>query len=379
MSDINSIAPTSSEVSLIRRRLLRWYDRYRRDLPWRSRTADPYAQWVAEIMLQQTRVDTVIAYYERFLRRFPDVTVLARANHDEVLKYWEGLGYYRRIDNLHRAACQLYEANQEIPQTADALAKLPGIGTYTSAAIASIAFGERVAAVDGNVSRVIARLMDVRHDVLSTAGKRRVQHLADLLISAERPGDFNQAWMDLGGMICTPKSPVCGRCPLATVCVARAAGLAHELPIRCANGRRPPTNVKLAVGVFLLGGKVLIRQRPQGGLWSGLWEFPAAELKGQASATRAVRNLASRAGLRLSGRLRRVATIERRLTHRAVTFLVYVGRLESFDARANGTTHRWVSAKRKTKLSMSSAHQQIWKAVHKLVKTCQGVRDTFGG
>ncbi len=323
-------------------------------------------------MLQQTRVDTVIAYYDRFLRRFPDVAALARADHDEVLKHWEGLGYYRRIDNLHRAARQLYEANQDIPQTAEALAKLPGIGTYTSAAIASIAFGECVAAVDGNVARVIARLMGVRLDVLSAAGKRRAQHLADQLISAKRPGDFNQAWMDLGSMICAPKSPDCVRCPLAKVCVARAAGITHELPIRGANGRRPPTDVKLAVGVFLRGGKVLIRQRPKGGLWSGLWEFPAVELNGKASAAQAVRNMANGGSLKLSGRLRRVATVERRLTHRAVTFLVYVGDVESLDASAKGAAHRWVSAKGLTKLSMSSAHRKIWKVVHELVETCHG-------
>lgn len=213
--------------------------------------------------------------------------------------------------------------------------------------------------------------MGVRLDVLSAAGKRRAQHLADQLISAKRPGDFNQAWMDLGSMVCTPKSPDCARCPLAKACVARAAGLTHELPIRGAKGMSHPTAMILAVGVFQQHKKTLVRQRPRGGLWSGLWEFPAVELLGKTGAARAVRNMAGRAGLKLPGRLTRVATVERRLTHRTVTFLVYVGEVISVDASANGAAFKWVSATGLKKLSMSSAHRQVLKVVYELVESCQ--------
>ncbi|RME41626.1 MAG: A/G-specific adenine glycosylase, partial [Planctomycetota bacterium] len=202
----------------IRRALLRWYDRHARDLPWRRRRHDPYAQWVAEIMLQQTRVETVIRYYERFLRRFPDVNRLAAARHDTLLKYWEGLGYYRRALHMHEAARRIVKEGNGLPASAEAWRRLPGIGEYTAAAVASIAFGEPVAAVDGNVARVLARLFGVTDAVAPSEGRRRIRGIADRLVSPSRPGDFNQAWMDLGSMVCTPRGPRCDVCPLASCC-----------------------------------------------------------------------------------------------------------------------------------------------------------------
>ncbi|MCH7849578.1 MAG: A/G-specific adenine glycosylase, partial [Planctomycetes bacterium] len=222
--------PTADRAR-IRRRLLAWYDRNRRDLPWRRRAADPYAQWVAEAMLQQTRVDTVLNYYERFLKRFPDVPALARASREVVLKHWEGLGYYRRVVHLHEAAKQLAADGAAIPNSSHELRRLPGVGPYLAAAIASIAFGERAAAVDGNVARVISRLMGVTDDVQSGPGRRTIQSLADQLIPPGRPGDFNQAWMDLGSAVCTSRSPDCDACPLSGECVALATGMTDELPV----------------------------------------------------------------------------------------------------------------------------------------------------
>lgn len=344
----------------IRRKLLRWYDRHRRDLPWRRRSGDPYAQWVAEIMLQQTRVETVIAYYNRFLRRFPDITALAVADHEDAVKRWEGLGYYRRILHLHRAAKLIHERGGEVPTSAAELQRLPGVGVYTAAAIASIAFGEKAAAVDGNVARVLARLFGVRCDVLSTPGKRQMHDLATQLLAPGRPGDFNQAWMDLGSAVCTPRSPHCPRCPLKADCVATRTGCAASLPHRgvSRNNRRP--QVDIVVGVFVHKHKVLMRRRPTGGLWSGLWEFPNVERNDGDAPSRLVRRLASDNNLRITAGLRRTATVGHELSHRSLTFHVYLVDVdrETEDSPRNAST-RWVAGRGFRRLSISTAHRKI--------------------
>lgn len=348
---------TTSRRLAIRRALLRWYDGHRRDLPWRRREGDAYAQWVAEIMLQQTRVETVLAYYERFLKRFPDVAALARAAPQEVLKAWEGLGYYRRVLHLHRAAQQLHERAQEVPQTFDALRALPGIGDYTAAAIASIAGGEARAAVDGNVARVIARLCGVNDDVLSPAGRASVQCLADELLAPRRAGDFNQAWMDLGSGVCTPRGPDCARCPLAAQCVAVRDGLQDVLPLRGA-GRRAPREVKLIAAVISCNGRVLVRQRPTGGLWSGLWELPSVELAEGVAPLGALRDLLAQEGVRVAGRAKRSARVTHALTHRLLTFDVYTG-LSDGSGKVMSPARRWADADEREALPFSTAHRRI--------------------
>src|SRR5512137_1830169 len=209
---------------LLSTRLLRWYAAHKRELPWRK-THDPYRIWVAEIMLQQTQVETVISYYMRWLRRFPTVARLAAAPLDEVLAHWEGLGYYARARNLHRAAKLLVEKSRgQLPQTLDGLRALPGIGLYTAAAIGSIAFGIDAAALDGNLKRVLARIFDVRQDVTSPGGEKSVRALAESLVPPGRAGDYNQALMDLGATICTPRAPRCDACPVQTLCEAYRLG-----------------------------------------------------------------------------------------------------------------------------------------------------------
>lgn len=317
-------------------------------------------------MLQQTRVDTVIAYYDRFLRRFPSVGSLARADHNEVLKHWEGLGYYKRALHLHRGARQVVEQGGAVPTNTASLRGVPGIGAYTAAAIASIAFGQRAAAVDGNVARILARLFGVRDNVLSPTGKRRLQNLADQLIAAKRPGDFNQAWMDLGSMVCTPRSPDCGACPLQNHCYAARTGCTDSLPVR----QREGLNVKAVTIVTLIArqqGKMLMRRRPIGGLWSGLWEFPSVELaEGSAGNGSHSGKSRTQALARLLIELhpvadpRHVATVSHRLTHRALTFEVH-------DAEVDGPsrtdrTHRWVTDGGFGRLAVSTAHRKIHKA-----------------
>lgn len=268
-------------VRSFRRRLLAFYDARARALPWREST-DPYAVWVSEIMAQQTRVETAAPYYRRWLERFPTVTALAEAPLDDVLKSWEGLGYYSRARNLHRAARVVAEElGGEVPGTVDGLRALPGIGDYTAGAIASIAFGRAAPAVDGNVRRVYARL----HDEAEPASADVVRWAASM-VDPDRPGDFNQALMELGATVCVPRGPACGACPVEADCRARAAGTVHDRP---APKKRSAVRREVrAVGVFVRrgegGDRVLLRRRPDEGLLAGLWEFPSVPLGARAGA-----------------------------------------------------------------------------------------------
>ncbi len=257
-------------------KLLAWFDAGHRDMPWR-RTRDPYRILVSEILLQRTRVTAGRAYYERFVRRFPDVESLASAPEEDVLRAWEGLGFYRRARNLHAAAKAIVQNHGGlVPRDFETLASLPGIGPYTAGAVGSIAFGLRVPAVDGNVTRVLARLFRVEEDATTGQGRKTVRTLAGSLIPDERPGEFNQALMELGATICTPTSPACQRCPLAEWCLARAAGVQEKLP----NMRRPrkPGTVRVAFALIESRGKILIVRRPSGGLLAGLWSLPGGEV-----------------------------------------------------------------------------------------------------
>lgn len=261
------------------RKLLAWYWANRRDLPWR-RTRDPYHIWVSEIMLQQTRVDTAIPYFNRFVERFPTVRDLAEAPEAEVLKLWEGLGYYSRARNLQEAARQVVERHGgRLPADRDALASLKGIGPYTVGAILSIAFNVPEPAVDGNVMRVLSRFFGLEDDVAKPATRTRMEALARELIPDGHAGDFNQALMELGALVCTPRSPQCGACPVAAECEGRRTGRAESLPVK--SKAKPPRPkyllAALVEGAGALEGRVLVRQRPAKGLLARLWELPHVE------------------------------------------------------------------------------------------------------
>ena len=254
--------------------LLDWYDANRRVLPFRG-TRDPYAVWISEIMLQQTRTDTVSGYYTRFLNRFPNIAALAQADEQEVLKYWEGLGYYSRARNLHKAAQIMQrEYGGRFPAAYEGIRALPGVGDYTAAAVASIAYRLPYPAIDGNLTRVLARVHGVREDVGRPSVKRLIHELGEREIDRERPGDWNQALMDLGATICVPGTPDCARCPLQAQCDAYAQGDADQLPIRAA--ARPPVPVDVGVGWVISEGRVLMIKR-DAALLKGLWTFLLCE------------------------------------------------------------------------------------------------------
>ncbi len=252
--------------------LLDWFDREKRDLPWRA-SADPYRVWLSEIMLQQTRVETVRAYFERFTKRWPTIVALAGASLDDVLAEWSGLGYYARARNLHAAARRVRDVHAGIfPRDPDAVRALPGVGEYTAGAILSIAFGRREAVVDGNVIRVLARVRALPGSPKDASLKSECWRIARELVPADRPGDFNQALMELGAMVCVPANPRCEVCPLARSCEARASGRTSEIPAKAPKRARPHRVVRCAF--VRRNASVLLVRRPDEGLLGGLWEMP---------------------------------------------------------------------------------------------------------
>lgn len=266
-------APARGALPALRRSLLAWYARARRDLPWRT-SPNPYRVWVSEIMLQQTTVKTVVPRYRSFLRLFPTLRSLARAPLDRVLAAWSGLGYYSRARNLHAAAARVVRDHAgRFPRDLHAALRLPGVGRYTAAAILSIAHGLPLAVLDGNVARVLARLGALRGDPRSTRTRNRLQALADDLLDPRAPGDFNQAMMELGALVCTPTAPRCPGCPLARWCRALERGLTVRLPETATRPTARPET--LVVALIERNGRVLLRQRPADvGLMPGLWEMP---------------------------------------------------------------------------------------------------------
>jgi A/G-specific adenine glycosylase len=254
------------------RQILTWYARHKRKLPWRG-YRDPYAIWISEVMLQQTQVVTVIPYFKRWMKRFPTVRDLAAASEQEVLAVWEGLGYYARARNLHRAAqLVVTEFGGQLPREDKALRRLPGIGRYAAAAIASIAFGLDEAALDGNVRRVFARAFNVSTLANSTAGESILWSLAGEHLPKGRAGEYNQALMDLGSTICLPKNPLCPRCPIRAICQACALGIQEQRP-KMKPKVAIPTRI-FSAAIITRKGKVLLARRPSKGLLGGMWEFP---------------------------------------------------------------------------------------------------------
>jgi A/G-specific adenine glycosylase len=261
-------------INILQLDLLNWFSASKRDLPFR-RTKDPYAIWISEIMAQQTQIDTLIPYYQRFIARFPDVIALAEASEDAVIKAWEGLGYYSRARNLHQAAKMIVsDFNGHFPERYEQLLKLPGIGPYTGGAIASIAFNQKVSAVDGNVLRVISRYCNSFADIGTAKTRNSITQWVESILPAAA-GDFNEALMELGALICTPQNPKCLLCPIRTGCQGFAAGTSDQLPVK---KKKPKQRTqKMEVGIVRQNGAFFFIRRPDTGLLSGLWSFPIVE------------------------------------------------------------------------------------------------------
>ncbi len=325
------IAPMLTGTALIRFRknLLAWFSQFQRDLPWRH-SKDAYRIWLSEIMLQQTRVAAAIPYYENFLKRFPDVRALAEAPADEVLRLWSGLGYYSRARNLQKAAQQIVALHNGVfPANESEALTLPGIGTYTAAAILSIAHGRKLAVLDGNVARVLARLLAMRGDLRTEGRWQKLQKAADALLSPNAPGDWNQAMMELGAILCSRKSPQCLLCPINEFCQARKLGSVDTIPAK--RKKRATVEVQLAAAVFLdPQGRTLLlappnakassaREADVGALVSRMWHFPTTEIRRNAPIElRDYLQNSLLAGRKFSARFEIAPKVRHTVTYRAI-------------------------------------------------------------
>lgn len=324
--------PEPRKAAIPVRALLAWYDRVKRDMPWR-RTSDPYAIWLSEVMLQQTRVDTVVAYWTKFMTKWPRAGDLANAPLDEVLAAWAGLGYYARARNLHAAAKQIRDEHRGVfPSDAESVRALPGIGRYTAGAILSIAFQQPEPLVDGNVVRVLSRIHALPGHAKDAKLHAACWDIAGLVVPKKRPGDFNQALMELGATVCTPAKPKCGICPLADSCLAREAGRQEEIPATPPRAKRPHRTIEAAY--VERDGAILLVRRPDEGLLGGLWEMPSAERE-KAPFEALVRVLTDLGLSATPGA--RVATVDHTFTHFDMT-------LEAFECEAHGRLRKGTAA-----------------------------------
>jgi A/G-specific adenine glycosylase len=327
---------------LLRRRLLAWYRRHERDLPWR-RTRDPYAIWVSEIMLQQTQVATVIPYFERFMQALPNLPALAQANERDVLNLWEGLGYYRRARQLHRAAKIIVERHGgEFPRDLDRVRQLPGIGRYTAGAIVSIAFDLPAPILEANTVRLLSRLVAFEGDPASTAGRRLLWHLAESVLPARDCRSFNQALMELGSLVCVPQTPACDRCPLQKLCRTSKLGRQEQIP-----ALRPKPQIEAVLEAAIVvwrSGRVLLRQRPSGERWAGLWDFlrfGLSDRRGRALEQELREKTHDHCGLSVD-ELRHLATLKHGVTRFRITLECYAARTNSRQTGLPEGTWRWV-------------------------------------
>ena len=333
-------------------RLLNWYRQHGRSLPWRGHP-DSYAIWVSEIMLQQTRVEAVIPYFEKWMNLFPTIQALAEASEQEVLNAWEGLGYYSRARNLHNAAKIVHEQfHSELPRDLDALRNLPGIGRYTVGAIASIAFGMDEPTLDGNLRRVFARLFDVSEPADSPAGEKTLWDLAREHLPKGHAGDYNQALMDLGATICLPKNPRCLLCPLMEICQARSNGTQEQRPVL--KPRKETPQYIHAAGVIVKDDKVLLAKRPSKGLLGGMWEFPNGRVNREPAEEL---ESALEAGYRLKVQKgEALGVVQHAYTHFRVTVHAYRCELVSMS---NEDGLKWVSCSALDDYPMGKVDRQI--------------------
>ena len=332
----------SKEITLFRENLLTWFEGHCRQLPWRE-TEDPYRIWVSEVMLQQTQVKKVLEYYQKFINRFPNVETLSQAPLQELLKAWEGLGYYARARNLHKAAHIVAEdLKGKMPADYATFRKLPGVGEYIAAAVQSIAFSRPYAVVDGNVKRVLARVFLIDSPINQSTATKIFQEKADRLLDHNAPGTFNQAMMELGAIVCRPKSPTCIVCPVNTVCRAFQTARQEEFPIR--QKPKPLPEYHIVAGVIHKGDRVLITQRKLEGLLGGLWEFPAGKIQVKETSEQAcVRAIREETNL-LVDSIEFLARVKHAYTHFKIVMDVFHCDYQSGEIVLNeAVDYRWIT------------------------------------
>jgi A/G-specific adenine glycosylase len=351
----------NAQKEKIQKRLLRWFDKNGRDLPWRK-TRDPYAIWVSEIMLQQTQVSTVIPYYQKFLKAFPTIRHLAKADLSKVLKAWEGLGYYSRARNLHRASkIVLNHFHGRTPDNLKDLYTLPGIGKYTAGAILSIAYNKEAPILDGNVKRVLSRLFAVSSNSVRGKTEDLLWQLSESLIPKAFASSFNQGLMDLGAMVCTPKDPRCLHCPLDRLCKGKASGDPEKYPSRIVKKKIP--HIEAIAAVLHRDGKVLLNRRPPKGLLGGLWEFPnwKIENKGRSRLRLRLRNyIKKEMGMKVEAK-ESIGIFKQTFTHFKLTLHTFY-----CQAMGNGKKAKWIPIKNLDQLAMSRIHRRIAQTISDL-------------
>lgn len=338
--------------------LLKWFDKNQRPMPWRS-VKSPYRTFISEVMLQQTQIRTVIPYFERWIKIFPDVETLAKAPIDQVLKLWEGLGYYTRARNLHKSAQIIVEKHGgQIPSDVESLMTLPGIGRYTAGAISSIAFEKPAPIVDGNVARVLSRLFNIHKDILKPDTQKLLYEVASEIVPLKRPGDFNQALMELGSLVCVPILPNCAACPLASVCSAYKKGNQDRLPVKSKAAKK--REIQIAAAVILNGQKILVRKRPSKGIWGGLWEIPSVTLEKRKLVQETIENYI-RQEYKLNAALtKQEVPIAHHLTHLKMT--IHPFRFQTGSSVKAVSPNKWVSPNELKKLSFPVPYQKIIEA-----------------
>lgn len=361
---MNLLKIPPADLPKFRRGLLSWFAKHKRDLPWR-RSRDPYRIWLSEVMLQQTRVAAVIPYYERFLEAFPTVQALADARADRVLTKWSGLGYYSRARNLQKAAQEIVlRHSREFPRDYEAALALPGIGRYTAAAVLSIAYDAPHAVLDGNVARVLARLGAVRGDLRAPGTWSKLSATAEELLSRKQPGDWNQAMMELGATVCTPKSPRCGHCPLEKWCRAHKLGIAEEVP--AARKKRATVDLTLAAAVLLDRQRrtLLVRQENgEGALFSRMWQFPSLEIKDAEASGAIAALLREKFGVVTNGNLAPLSVARHTVTYRNIRLAPYLAAVPELPAVPQART---VPLDRVPSLPISNATRKIAHAALRL-------------
>lgn len=354
-------------------KLLNWYKKSHRKLPWRE-TENPYYIWVSEVMLQQTQVETVKPYYEKFIQRFPTVWALAKADLQQVLKTWEGLGYYSRARNLHRAAkIFVKEYSGKIPESYLQFRQFPGVGDYIAAAVQSIAFHHPYAVVDGNVKRVLARIFAINAPVNDTKSNKVFQKKASEILDEKNPGIFNQAVMELGALVCRPKNPLCAKCPISEYCGAFQSNSTDKYPVR--KKRKPVPQYHAAIGVIKKNGRVLITKRKEIGLLGGLWEFPGGKiLDGETAQQACIREIKEEVNLKIKVK-DYLTQVKHAYTHFKIVLDVFECNYISGKVKLNGAVdHRWIRLNEIEKYPFPKANHKFFPMLKS--ETANGKRKT---